>query len=152
VVTTQDIISGNWSQPIYFDQTGIDPDLFFDDDGFVYLSTALPELGPLGGNSTIWQSRVDVTTGESLTQPAMIYRSSLPLEIRWAEGPHVYKINGTYYLSVAEGKPDLTVPCLEYHLTRSTKRRYGSPASPNHPARSLSFWPLGVESSRSHGL
>jgi beta-xylosidase len=104
VITTDDIFFGTWSQPIYFDQTGIDPDLFFDDDGDVYLSTGLPEFAPVSGNSTIWQSKVDVTTGESLTQPAMIYRSSLPLNIRWAEGPHVYKISGTYYLSVAEGK------------------------------------------------
>lgn len=138
MVTTQDIISGNWSQPIYFDQTGIDPDLFFDDDGCVYLSTGLPEFGPLGGNSTIWQSRVDVTTGESLTQPALIYRSSLPLKIRWAEGPHVYKINGTYYLSVAEGKLDLTVPCVGYDqrkggtevLHRQTIRRGPYPSGP----------------------
>lgn len=104
LITTNDIFSSNWSQPIYFDQTGIDPDLFFDDDGRVYLSTALPENAPAGGNSSIWQSEVDITTGTSLTQPSMIYRSSLPLEIRWAEGPHLYKINGSYYLSVAEGK------------------------------------------------
>jgi beta-xylosidase len=107
VITTHDIFSGSWSQPVYFDQTGIDPDLFFDDDGCVYLSTGLPEFAPLSGNSTIWQSQVDITTGRSLTQPAMIYRSSLPLSIRWAEGPHLYKINGTYYLSVAEGKLNL---------------------------------------------
>lgn len=68
------------------------------------MSTALPENAPLGGNSSIWQSKIDITTGRSLTQPTLIYNSSLPLNIRWAEGPHVYKINGTYYLSVAEGK------------------------------------------------
>lgn len=104
MVQTDDIFNGNWSQPLYFDQTGIDPDLFFDDDGCVYLSTALPENGPKGGNSTIWQSTVDLKTGHSLTEPKFIYGSDLPLKIRWAEGSHIYKINGTYYLSVAEGR------------------------------------------------
>ena len=89
---------------MWFDQLGIDPDLFFDDDGSVYLSTALPENAPLGGNSSIWQSKVDIETGHSLEQPKEIYRSELPLKIRWAEGSHLYKINGYYYLSVAEGK------------------------------------------------
>lgn len=103
MITTKDI-SGNWSEPIYFDQTGIDPDLFFDDDGCVYLSTALPENGPKGGNSTIWQSKVDLRNGQSLTEPRLIYASDLPLKIRWAEGSHIYKINGTYYLAVAEGE------------------------------------------------
>ncbi|KAF2010853.1 glycoside hydrolase family 43 protein [Aaosphaeria arxii CBS 175.79] len=122
LITTNDIFSGNWSMPTYFDQTGIDPDLFFDDDGCVYLSTALPEFAPTGGNSTIWQSQVDVTSGKSLIQPVMIYRSDLPLKIRWAEGPHVYKINGSYYLSVAEGGTEV--------LHRQTIHRGPSPSGP----------------------
>ncbi|KAL5392943.1 hypothetical protein DPSP01_000634 [Paraphaeosphaeria sporulosa] len=126
LVTTQDIFYGNWSQPLYFDQTGIDPDLFFDDDGCMYLSTALPEFGPRGGNSTIWQSKVDVRTGHSLTQPALIYKSSLPEKIRWAEGPHVYKINETYYLSVAEGGTEV--------LHRQTIHRGVSPSGPWTPS------------------
>ncbi|OAL47097.1 hypothetical protein IQ07DRAFT_515839, partial [Pyrenochaeta sp. DS3sAY3a] len=122
LITTKDIFSGEWSQPLYFDQTGIDPDLFFDDDGTVYLSTALPEFGPKGGNSTIWQSTVDLKTGNSLTQPELIYRSDLPLSIRWAEGAHLYKINGTYYLSVAEGGTEV--------LHRQTIHRGPSPSGP----------------------
>lgn len=47
---------------------------------------------------------VNVRTGHSLTQPKMIYSSNLPLRIRWVEGSHIYKINGTYYMSVAEGE------------------------------------------------
>ncbi|EUC27514.1 glycoside hydrolase family 43 protein [Bipolaris zeicola 26-R-13] len=121
-ITTNDIFSGDWSKPIYFEQTGIDPDLFFDDDGCVYLSTGLPEFAPQLGNSTIYQSKVDMTTGRSLTEQRMIYRSTLPEDIPWAEGAHVYKINGTYYLSVAEGGTE--------KLHRQTFHRGPSPSGP----------------------
>lgn len=107
---------------MYLDQAGIDPDLFWDNDGTVYLSTGYPEFGPEGGNSTIYQSKLDLTTGHSLTQPSLIYRSSLPASIRWAEGPHVYYINGNYYLSVAEGGTEV--------LHRQTIHRGPSPSGP----------------------
>jgi beta-xylosidase len=32
--------AGEWSEPIWVDQTGIDPSLFFDDDGRVYLTSS----------------------------------------------------------------------------------------------------------------
>lgn len=122
IITTADPFSNDWTQPMYLDQAGIDPDLFWDNDGTVYLSTAYPEFGPEGGNSTIYQSKLDLTTGHSLTQPTLIYRSSLPEKIRWAEGPHVYYINGTYYLSVAEGGTEV--------LHRQTIHRGPSPSGP----------------------
>jgi beta-xylosidase len=86
------------------------------------MSTAYPEFGPKGGNSTVWQAKLDLTTGYALTQPEMIYRSSLPENIRWAEGPHIYLINGTYYLSVAEGGTEV--------LHRQTIHRGPSPSGP----------------------
>ncbi|CAI7633565.1 unnamed protein product [Penicillium palitans] len=33
IISTADIQGGQWSDPVYFDLHGIDPDLFFDDDG-----------------------------------------------------------------------------------------------------------------------
>ena len=67
---------------MYLDQAGIGPDLLWDTDGTVYLNTGCPESGPEGGNSTIWQSKLDLTTGHSLTQRKLIYRSYLPAAIR----------------------------------------------------------------------
>ncbi|THY97893.1 hypothetical protein D6C92_03163 [Aureobasidium pullulans] len=49
IFTTDDIFSNNWTQPMYLDQAGIDPDLFWDTDGPVYLNTGCPESGPEGG-------------------------------------------------------------------------------------------------------
>ncbi|THW74468.1 hypothetical protein D6D17_10597, partial [Aureobasidium pullulans] len=37
IFTTDDIFSNNWTQPMYLDQAGIDPDLFWDTDGPVSL-------------------------------------------------------------------------------------------------------------------
>ncbi|WP_148091957.1 family 43 glycosylhydrolase, partial [Paenibacillus sp. 598K] len=50
IVTTDDP-RGEWSEPIRIDQPGIDPDLFFDEDGAVYYSTAQGAKG-------IFQSRI----------------------------------------------------------------------------------------------
>ncbi|THW85839.1 hypothetical protein D6D18_07655, partial [Aureobasidium pullulans] len=74
IFTTVDIFSNNWTQPMYLDQAGI--------DGTMYLNTGCPVSGPEGGISTIWQSKLCLTTGHSLTQPKLIYRSSLPAAIR----------------------------------------------------------------------
>ncbi|THZ59999.1 hypothetical protein D6C88_08844 [Aureobasidium pullulans] len=102
IITTDDIFSNNRTQPMYLDQAGIDPDLI------------------LGRR---WnRSKLDLTTGHSLTQPKLIYRSSLPAAIRWAEGPHLYLINGTHYLSVAEGGTEV--------LHRQTIHRGPSPSGP----------------------
>jgi hypothetical protein len=49
---------GGWSDPVHVDQPGIDPDLFFDEDGSVYYSTSMVGEG-------ICQSRID-RNGETL--------------------------------------------------------------------------------------
>lgn len=84
--------AGPWSAPIWIDLQGkfaIDPSLFFDDDGNVYLTTAPG-----------WLAQIDVKTGKLIT----------PLKTVWSgtgswspEGPHLYKKDGWYYLLMAEG-------------------------------------------------
>ena len=73
------------------DQRGIDPSLYFDDDGTVYYAT---------GCGRILQSTIDITTGKFITEPRCIWEGSGG---RHPEGPHLYKINGSYYLMIAEG-------------------------------------------------
>lgn len=46
--------SSSWSDPLYFTSPDIDPDLFWDDDGTVYLHTA-----------GIRQQTIDLDTGET---------------------------------------------------------------------------------------
>jgi xylan 1,4-beta-xylosidase len=61
--------AGEWSEPIWVDQTGIDPSLFFDDDGRVYLTSSYdPGTAFTDPNTTnpgwgIQQSEIDAERG-----------------------------------------------------------------------------------------
>ena len=83
--------AGSWSDPLWVEQGGIDPDIFFDDDGKIYFVSA---------NSGIYLSELDIKTGKLLTQPRLIWNGTGG---RHAEAPHIYKKDGFYYLLLAEG-------------------------------------------------
>ncbi len=88
--------AGPWSEPVWIkDVQGIDPSLFFDDDGKVYLT--YQDGGERGG---IGQVEIDVATGQLKGKPRRIWNGTGGV---WPEGPHLYKINGWYYLLHAEG-------------------------------------------------
>ena len=90
--------AGPWSDPIGVDQNGIDPSLFFDDDGKVYF------ISNRGHNSNdpraIYQSQIDVKTGKRLTEIKELWKGSGG---SYVEAPHMYKKDGFYYLQTAEG-------------------------------------------------
>ena len=55
--------AGPWSAPIYYDQNGIDPSLFFDEDGKVYfLSNRATKPTD---ERAIYQSEIDIKTGKT---------------------------------------------------------------------------------------
>jgi alpha-N-arabinofuranosidase len=87
--------AGPWSDPVPIDHGMFDPSLFFDDDGKVYYQ----RRGP-GDGENIVQAEIDVRTGKLLTPLRTISTGFVTAD---AEGPHVYKIGGWYYLSEAEG-------------------------------------------------
>ncbi|KAK7713289.1 hypothetical protein SLS64_004538 [Diaporthe eres] len=103
-VFTDNIWDDNaWSDPVYFDNPGFDQDLFWDDDGKVYLSTTtrLSDRAPDSKQKdfAIHISEIDLPTGRTLTPPAVIRKSPHGI----AEGSHIIKRNGFYYLFTAEG-------------------------------------------------
>jgi alpha-N-arabinofuranosidase len=97
IVTTQDP-KGPWSEPVLINQKNIDPSLFFDDDGKVYYTGT----APWSENSApgVYQAEIDVRTGEFLTEYKHIWTGTGG---RYPEGPHLYKIDGWYYLLISEG-------------------------------------------------
>jgi alpha-N-arabinofuranosidase len=88
--------AGEWSDPVWIEQPGIDPSLLFDDDGHVYLTSN----GGAQGRKGINQALLDVKTGKLLGEDRFIWAGTGGA---YPEGPRLYRINGWYYLSIAEG-------------------------------------------------
>lgn len=92
-----DDIRGEWSEPVYVKQGGIDPSLFWDDDGTVYFQSTFNDEE---GIQCIGQCALDLSTGEMLTETRPIWYGTGG---KCPEGPHMYKKDGFYYLMIAEG-------------------------------------------------
>ena len=81
--------AGPWSDPIFIKVPGIDPDLFWDDDGKAYVIS-----------SPLILFEIDLKTGNLLSEGRKVWNGTGG---RYAEGPHIYKKDGYYYLMAAEG-------------------------------------------------
>jgi alpha-N-arabinofuranosidase len=101
--------AGPWSDPIWLPEVeGIDPDIFFDDDGKIYISHngEAPGETLYEGHRAIWMWQYDpvkkavVPDSKKLLVNGGVDLSTKPI---WIEAPHVYKHNGWYYLVCAEG-------------------------------------------------
>lgn len=97
--------AGDWSDPITLvDEPGIiDPTLFFDDDGRAWYAANLRvEAEPYPGYRDIWLQELDLETMELIGARTLLWNGALK-EAMAPEAPHIYKVNGTYYLMLAEG-------------------------------------------------
>lgn len=101
--------AGPWSEPVLLPEIGgIDPDIFFDDDGKAYIAH---NDGPIGeplysGHRAIWLWEFDLSTKSVVKNSGRVIvngGTDLSKKPIWIEGPHLYKINGWYYLLCAEG-------------------------------------------------
>ena len=94
---------GPWSNPIVIKGApGIDPDIFFDDDGTVwYAGNHQPSDPSFSGQTEIWMQELDPINFQLIGQRFYVWRGACGGV--WAEGPHIYKKDGNYYLLIAEG-------------------------------------------------
>ena len=105
--------AGPWSDPIELPEVGgIDPDIFFDDDGKVYIAHNDAPIGePLyQGHRAIWLWEFDLKKQKIIKDSGrVIVNGGVDIKQKpvWIEGPHIYKINGWYYLLCAEGGTSL---------------------------------------------
>jgi xylan 1,4-beta-xylosidase len=81
--------AGPWSNPIWIDVPGIDPDLFFDDNEKAYV---------ISSKFIVYE--INLESGKLLTEGNKVWFGTGG---RKAEGPHIYKKDGYYYLLAAEG-------------------------------------------------
>ncbi len=107
LVTTDDPW-GSWSDPVWLPEAdGIDPSIFFDDDGKVYiLHNGPPHREPLyDGHRAIWMWEYDPVDEKLLGEETIIVDGGVDItqEPIWIEAPHLMKIDGEYILIAAEG-------------------------------------------------
>lgn len=109
--TCDDPRKGHWDGPYRLpDITGIDPSLFFDEDGRACIITATsPETAgsPVryDGEGGILMWDFDWKNGVTTGKPRIIARGGAHPEEHPAslEGGHIYKVDGRYFLMCAEG-------------------------------------------------
>jgi len=108
IVKTKDPLKG-WSDPIKLNFDGIDPSIFFDENGKAYIvHNDAPDKGKELYNGhrviKIWEYDVDkdqiIPGTDKIIVDGGVDLSKKPI---WIEAPHIYKKNGKYYLMCAEG-------------------------------------------------
>ncbi|SHH74047.1 glycoside hydrolase family 43 protein [Flavobacterium johnsoniae] len=108
IVKTKDPMKG-WGSPIKLDFGGIDPSIFFDDNGKGYIvHNDAPDKGKelYEGHRVIKVWEYDLTTDKVIPgTDKIIVDGGVDLSKKpiWIEAPHLYKKNGKYYLMCAEG-------------------------------------------------
>lgn len=100
-LVTANHIMGPWSDPIYLNSSGFDPSLFHDEDGRKWLVNMIWDYrrwkNPFGG---IVLQEYSEAEQKLVGEPKIIFDGT---PLRCTEGPHLYQVNGYYYLMTAEG-------------------------------------------------
>ena len=117
LVTAKDP-QGPWSEPLWLEQQGIDPSLYFE-DGKCYMVS--------NPDNTIMLCEIDPQTGKQLTPSKALWQGTGG---RYPEGPHLYKKDGYYYLLISEGGTELA-----HRLTIARSKKIDGPyeANPANP-------------------
>lgn len=109
VITAKDP-KGAWSNPVWLKNVdGIDPSLFFDeekDKAYLVYNSIPPDNKSLwNGHRTIRIREFDYKNLKAGNEETLLINggSNFSKQPVWIEGPHIYKINGWYYLMCAEG-------------------------------------------------
>ena len=125
--------NGPWSEPYYLGEQaqGIDPSLFFDEDGSCYYVGTRPNPDGVryNGDWEIWLQQLNLNTMQLQGESKYLWKGALNSVI-WPEGPHLYKKDGYYYLMIAEGG---TGPNHSVTIARSNRVDGPYENNPNNP-------------------
>jgi len=100
-LVTCDTIDGEWSEPVYMNSSGFDPSLFHDDNGKKYFTNLMwdQRVGNHNFQGIVMQE-YDSDEKRLVGKKEVIYKGT---DVKLTEAPHIYKMNGYYYLLTAEG-------------------------------------------------
>lgn len=90
IVVSSERPEGPYSEPVFFDEDGIDPSIFNDEDGRRYML--------LNRGARIFELNKEAT--KQISPASLLYYGD---HKRAPEGPHLLRKNGYYYLFEAEG-------------------------------------------------
>lgn len=134
--------AGPWSDPIWTNTHGIDPSLFWDDDGrSYYIGHGYRGTGERQWESQegAWMQEIDLKTGNMIGEMKQLTYGHAS-NARWTEGPHLYKIDGKYLLLVAEGGTG-----FHHAVTVFNSDKLWGPYVPNHANPVLTHRNLGKD-------
>ncbi len=142
--------SGPWSNPIWLDNApGIDPSLFWDDDGRCYYTgneNLSEDDRKWTGQSFIWMQELDLKTGKLVGKREKLTFGHAT-NARWTEGAHLYKINGKYLLMVAEGGTSFYHATTVFHSEKLWGPYVPDDANPvfthRHLGKDYPIWAVG---------
>jgi len=136
VLTASDA-AGPWSDPAWLDGDGIDPSLFFDDDGRAWFTATRPARKPAWSEQTeVWLREFD-PVAQTLTGDEHVLWTGALIGAVWAEGPHLYRRDGWYYLLTSEGGTEVDHAVVVARSRNLTGPYAGNPANPVLTHRNL---------------
>lgn len=100
---------GPWSNPIWIPGVnGIDPDIFFDDDGKVYITHNGPPPNNVSlhdGHRSIYMFEYDIENRKIVSDSKLVIDGGTDMSKKpvWIEAPHIIKKDSYYYMICAEG-------------------------------------------------
>ena len=133
MVTAKDP-AGPWSEPIWLEQQGIDPSLYFE-GGKCYMVS--------NPDATITLCEIDPVTGRTLSPGKAIWRGTGG---RYPEGPHIYRKGRWYYLLISEGGTEIA-----HKLTIARSRKIYGPYEPCSENPILTHCSLAAQESNIQG-
>ena len=105
VITAKDP-AGPWSDPIWLPFEGIDPSIYWEGDRAWIVNNRAPNEPPrYDGHRAIWIQEYDWRAGRMVGPSTQLVNGGVDLTKKpvWIEGPHIFKKDGWYYLTAAEG-------------------------------------------------
>ncbi len=105
VITAKDP-AGPWSDPIWLPFEGIDPSIYWEGDRAYIVNNRAPAEKPrYEGHRAIWVQEYDWRAGKMVGDSTQLINGGVDIAKKpvWIEGPHLFKKDGYYYLTAAEG-------------------------------------------------